>query len=141
MQPATVRLSDPLWWPALTSYVSGMQAAWLSFITCGRPRHPRLRVIFSMLAGLAPLHAERLLSRGGRAGAVEDELIFYDTSSYGRRAIGAMASAVGAGQLLYGSDRPVIDPSELGMPGALDWDPVVDATRRALGAALVAAPQ
>ena len=58
-------LGDPLWWPALTRYVAEMQAAWLAFLTAGRAQHPELRVVFSMLAGLAPLHAERLSSRGG----------------------------------------------------------------------------
>jgi 6-methylsalicylate decarboxylase len=58
-------LRDPLWWPALTSYVAQMQSAWLAFASAGRGEHPRLRVVFSMLAGLAPLHAERLRSRGG----------------------------------------------------------------------------
>ena len=30
--------------------------------------HPRLRVCFALLAGLAPLHAERLAARGGVGG-------------------------------------------------------------------------
>ena len=33
----------------------------------GAAAHPRLRVVFAMLAGLAPLHAERLAARGGPA--------------------------------------------------------------------------
>ncbi len=52
-------LADPLWWSALTRYVSDMHAAWLAFISAGRPAHPELRVVFTMLAGLAPLHADR----------------------------------------------------------------------------------
>jgi hypothetical protein len=63
-----------------------------------------------MLAGLAPLHAERLAARGGPAGAVLDPHLFYDTSSYGPRAIAAMAAVVGLDQLVTGSDRPVVDP-------------------------------
>jgi len=35
--------------------------------------------------------------------------------------------------LLYGSDRPVVEPGVFGMPEALDWEPVIDGTRRALG--------
>lgn len=127
-------LRDPLWWPALTSYVGQMQCAWLAFACAGRAAHPRLRVVFSMLAGLAPLQSERLRARGGSPCPLEDPLLFYDTSSYGSRAIGAVASAVGASQLLYGSDRPVVDPAELGMPGLLDWGAVGEATRRAIGA-------
>jgi hypothetical protein len=127
-------IEDPLWWPALTSYVAGMQAAWMAFRAVGRPRHPGLRVVFSMLAGLAPLHIERLCCRGGPCPSLPDELVFYDTSSYGAEAVRAMERAVGAQQLLYGSDRPVVEPGELGMPAGLDWEPVIDGTRRALGA-------
>jgi hypothetical protein len=125
---------DPLWWPALTSYVAGMHAAWHAFLAVGRPRHPGLRVVFSMLAGLAPLHAERLACRGGPGTAPRDPLIFYDVSSYGRRAIRAIGDVVGARQLLYGSDRPVVEPGALGMPAGLDWEAAIDGTRRALGA-------
>jgi len=50
-------------------------------LTAGRREHPRLRVIFSMLAGLAPLHVERLSSRGGPDTGKADPLVFYDTSS------------------------------------------------------------
>ena len=63
-----------------------------------------------MLAGLAPLHAERLFARGGPAPAV-DPLCFYDCSSYGSRAVAAIGEVVGRSQILYGSDRPVVDPA------------------------------
>jgi 6-methylsalicylate decarboxylase len=126
-------LGDPLWWPALTRYVAEMHAAWLAFLDVGRPEHPELRVVFSMLAGLAPLHAERLASRGGPTPCEPDRLMFYDTSSYGPSAVRMLEQAVGPQQLLYGSDRPVVDPGELGMPGRLDWDPIAEGTRRALG--------
>jgi 6-methylsalicylate decarboxylase len=126
------RLDDPLWWPALTGYVADMHAAWLAFLTAGRLRHPSLRVIFSMLAGLAPLHAERLTSRGGPATPVSDPLVFYDTASYGASTARLVQDLVGAPQVLYGSDRPVVEPGELRMPGELDWDPIADGTNRAL---------
>jgi 6-methylsalicylate decarboxylase len=74
-------LGDPLWWPALTRYVADMHAAWLAFLSAGRSQHPELRVVFSMLAGLAPLHAERLFARGAAAPYAPDPLVFYDTSS------------------------------------------------------------
>jgi 6-methylsalicylate decarboxylase len=130
---AEASLRDPLWWPALTRYVAQMQASWLAFISAGRAEHRDLRIIFSMLAGLAPLHAERLYSRGGLSPALDDPLLFYDTSSYGASAVRRLAEIVGPQQLLYGSDRPVVEPAELDMPRELDWDPIVDATRRALG--------
>jgi 6-methylsalicylate decarboxylase len=131
-------LGDPLWWPALTGYVAGMQAAWLAFLAAGRPRHPRLRVVFSMLAGLAPLQSERLSSRGGPCPSLPDPLVFYDTSSYGPSTVRVLEQVVGPQQLLYGSDRPVVEPGELGMPDGLDWEPIVECTRRAFGAARVA---
>ncbi len=115
-------LEDPLWWPALTRYVFDMHASWLAFLTAGRPAHPALRVVFAMLAGLAPLHAERLASRGGPAPSVPDPLTFYDTSSYGPSAIRALADLVGSGQLLYGSDRPVVEPDPLPAPDVLGFD-------------------
>jgi hypothetical protein len=126
-------LADPLWWSALTRYVSQMHAAWLTFVSAGRAEHPRLRAIFTMLAGLAPLHAERLSSRGGPAPLTRDPLTFYETSSYGRDSVQRVGEVVGAEQILYGSDRPVVDPAEHGVADALDWDAVADATRRALG--------
>jgi 6-methylsalicylate decarboxylase len=128
-------LADPLWWPALTGYVAGMHAAWLTFLTAGRSQHPELRVVFAMLAGLAPLHSERLSSRGGPSPHDHDPLVFYDTSSYGSSAVRMLEEVVGSEQLLYGSDRPVVEPRELGMPAALDWNPIIDGTRRALGSA------
>jgi hypothetical protein len=127
-------LADPLWWSALTRYVSDMHAAWLAFVSAGRAEHPQLRVIFTMLAGLAPLHAERLSARGGPASLSRDPLVFYETSSYGPSAVQQVAQIVGAGQLLYGSDRPVVEPRALGMPAGLEWDAISDGTRRALGA-------
>jgi 6-methylsalicylate decarboxylase len=107
-------LSDPLWWTPLTSYVSDMQAAWLTFVTHGRRELPRLRVLFAMLAGGAPLQTERLTARGGPAIDPHDPLTFYDTSSYGPMMIEAMALMLGPDRLVYGSDRPVIEPVHSG---------------------------
>ena len=107
-------LSEPVWWTALTDYVAQMQAAWLTFVTRGRREHPDLTVLFPMLAGLAPLHAERLAARNGAAVDLRDRGIFYDTSSYGPVAIEALARQVGSGQLVFGSDRPVIEPVSTG---------------------------
>jgi 6-methylsalicylate decarboxylase len=109
-RPSAVSLDDPLWWPALTRYVSQMQEAWLSFTAIVRRAHPALRVVFAMLAGGAPLLGERLLARGGPSIDLRDPLIFYDTSSFGPVAIESMARLVGPGQLVYGSDRPVVEP-------------------------------
>jgi 6-methylsalicylate decarboxylase len=103
-------LTEPLWWRALTDYVSQMQAAWLTFATHGRREHPGLVVVFAMLAGGAPMLSERLQTRGGPTVDLRDPCAFYDTSSYGPAAIDAIAHHIGAGRLLYGSDRPVVEP-------------------------------
>ncbi len=109
---------QPSWWPAMTDYVAAMQAAWHAFAVWGRPAHPRLRVCFAMLAGLAPLHRERLVARGGRADS--DPGVFLDTSSYGPRAVDAVLREVGVDRLVHGSDRPVIGPCELSMGEAVE---------------------
>ncbi|MEV4259423.1 amidohydrolase, partial [Spirillospora sp. NPDC049652] len=62
--------TDPAWWAAVVPYVSQMHAAWYAFRAFGRPAFPRLRVCFALLAGLAPLHGERLSARGGGRGEV-----------------------------------------------------------------------
>jgi hypothetical protein len=56
-------------------------------------------------------------------------LTFYETSSYGPQAIVAMSSVVGPGQLVYGSDRPVVQPQSA---FGLDWGQVSESTVRAL---------
>jgi predicted TIM-barrel fold metal-dependent hydrolase len=111
----------PSWWPALTSYVASMQAAWHAFAVWGRPAHPQLRVCFAMLAGLAPLQRERLVARGGPA--VSDPDVFLDVSSYGARTVDAVVRELGVDRLVEGSDRPVVRVTEL---------PLGDAVRTAL---------
>lgn len=101
----------PPWWPPLVDYVSQMHAAWFAFRVHGRPRHPRLRVVFALLAGLAPLHGERFAARAGTRSTV-DELAFLETSSYGTRAIDATVRVLGIDVLVHGSDRPYAAPPE-----------------------------
>jgi hypothetical protein len=112
-------LSEPLWWTALTDYVAQMQAAWITFAALGRAEHPDLVVLFAMLAGGAPLLSERLAARGGPPIDLRDPCVFYDTSSYGPMAVEAMARRVGEGQLMYGSDRPVVEPTVTGREALL----------------------
>ena len=144
--PATGTSDDqPAWWPAMVPYVQQMHAAWFAFRVHGRPRHPRLRVCFAILAGLAPLHGERFAARAGdrravdpdpgdrgaddrRAGdhhgvidrGVVDPDVFLDVSSYGTRAVDATVRVVGIDTLVNGSDRPYADPVSLDLsPAAL----------------------
>jgi predicted TIM-barrel fold metal-dependent hydrolase len=117
--PVSGSRTEPRWWSPATRYVAQQHAAWHSFHHVIRPELPTLRAIFALLAGLAPLQAERSRSKGGPDGdqALADPLTFYDTSSYGPRAVRAMATAVGIGQLVHGTDYPV----------AQQRDPVEDA--------------
>jgi hypothetical protein len=119
----------PAWWPALTGYVASLHAAWHAWAAAGRASHPRLRVLFAALAGLAPLHAERLAARGGPVGAAHDPDLFYDTSSYGPAALAAMRAAVGPGRLVHGSDRPYAEP-----PPSTPAEATVNALRLLTGA-------
>ncbi|WP_203734866.1 amidohydrolase family protein [Paractinoplanes durhamensis] len=95
----------PGWWPAMVPYVSQLHQSWLAWHVAGRRQHPRLRIAFVALAGLAPLHHERLGARGGALGPL-DPNVFYETSSYGTRAIDALVRVVGVDPLVHGSDRP-----------------------------------
>jgi 6-methylsalicylate decarboxylase len=107
------------WWPPIVDYVGQMHAAWYGFRALGRPRHPRLRVAFAMLAGLAPLHGERFLARAGE-GTVVDEAAYLETSSYGPRAIDAVVRVTGIDVLIHGSDRPYAPPPQSGLGDAAE---------------------
>ncbi|GAA0322192.1 amidohydrolase family protein [Kineococcus aurantiacus] len=107
----------PSWWPALVPYVQQLHAAWLAWHVAGRAQHPRLRTVFAALAGLAPLHHERLAARGGALGRL-DPNVHYETSSYGPRAVDAVVRVVGVDPLVLGSDRPYAQPFDpAGLPG------------------------
>jgi hypothetical protein len=95
-----------------------MSRAWHAFAAWGRPAHPRLRVVWTMLAGGAPLQGERLVRRGGPVTALHDPNAFYDVSSAGVRTLDAAIRAVGVDRLVHGSDRPVVDPVEPAWLGA-----------------------
>ncbi|MEV8568104.1 amidohydrolase [Streptomyces sp. NPDC051322] len=127
----------PPWWPALVPYVQQLHAAWFAFRAFGRRAHPTLRVCFAALAGLAPLHGERLAARGGGRGTVDRD-VFYDTSSYGTRAVDALARAVGIDAIVAGSDRPYAPPTvpDLGADAAVHALRTANPARLLKGAAL-----
>jgi hypothetical protein len=120
--PAAGEPSGPGWWPAMVPYVQQMHSAWFAFRAFGRPRHPRLRVCFALLPGLAPLHGERFAARGGSEGRGEvDPDVFVETSSYGPRAVDAVVRVLGTGGVVQGSDRPYAEPPQrpgFGLGGA-----------------------
>ena len=79
--------------------------AWYAFLVWGRPAHPRLRVCFAMLAGLAPLHRERL-RRARRPGRLRRRRL--PRRLLLRRATPSTRCVreIGVDQLVLGSDRP-----------------------------------
>jgi hypothetical protein len=111
--PAAAAAGGPAWWAPVVPYVQQLHAAWFAFRAYGRPAYPRLRVCFTALAGLGPLHGERLAARGGGGplarGAV-DPRMFVETSSYGNRAADAVLRVLGVDVLVFGSDRPYARP-------------------------------
>jgi 6-methylsalicylate decarboxylase len=109
----------PGWWPALVPYVTQLHQSWLAWHVAGRRQHPHLRIAFVALAGLAPLHHERLAARGGALGPL-DPYVFYETSSYGPRAIDALVRVVGIDPIVHGSDRPYAEPVVPGLGAAFD---------------------
>lgn len=115
--PAAAAPDAPPWWPAMVSYVTQMHTAWFAWHEHGAPRLPRLRVVFAMLAGLAPLHADRMAARGGPSSRVPSAGAYVETSSYGPDVVEAVAAQVGADRVLLGSDRPYAAPVTLGLDG------------------------
>ncbi|MHB1834736.1 MAG: amidohydrolase, partial [Solirubrobacteraceae bacterium] len=69
--------------------------------------------------GGGPLLSERLSARFGPPIELDDPLVFYESSSYGPAAVEAMVRRVGERQLVFGSDRPVIEPVRTGRDEAL----------------------
>ncbi|MEO6901297.1 MAG: amidohydrolase [Mycobacteriaceae bacterium] len=108
---------SPPWWPAVVPYVAQLHAAWYAWHVAGRQAHPTLRVAFVALAGLAPLHHERLTARGGVLGQIDPQ-IYYETSSYGPRAVDATVRVVGVDAVVHGSDRPYADSADPGFGAA-----------------------
>jgi hypothetical protein len=100
----------PGWWDPVVGYVAQMAAAWWGWRSVGgQSLFPSLRVLFGAGAGLAPVHHERHLLRGGVGSAIEPS-VFVDTSCYGARALEALVRVLGVDALVLGSDRPYGEP-------------------------------
>jgi 6-methylsalicylate decarboxylase len=96
------------WWTSAIGYTAQMQAGYASWVAHGTERWPRLNVLFAILAGGAPIQLERLASRGVDTRAILNEHVFFETASYGERALELTMATYGVGQVVYGSDWPVI---------------------------------
>lgn len=100
----------PSWWHPTVGYVAQMQAAWWGWQAFGGSSlFADLRIVFAAAAGLAPVHQERQIQRGGVDRAIDPNL-FVDTSGYGPRALDALVRVLGIDALVLGSDRPYGDP-------------------------------
>jgi 6-methylsalicylate decarboxylase len=107
--PAPVPDGGPAWWPAVVDYTAQMQAAYAVWIARGSEAWPDLRIVFAILAGGAPFQLERLASRDVDTRGVLYPNVYFDTASYGERAFELTLATYGVGQLVFGSDAPVLD--------------------------------
>jgi 6-methylsalicylate decarboxylase len=112
VHPGPARPPDgaPAWWPAVVDYTAQMQAAYAAWLASGADRWPGLSVVFAILAGGGPFQLERLRSRGISGRDLLYENVYFETASYGRRALNLCLETFGVGQVCFGSDAPVIDP-------------------------------
>jgi hypothetical protein len=98
--------AQPAWWAPVVGYVAQLQAAWWGWHAVrGRSLFPGLRVLFAAGAGLAPVHHERHVARGGQPPTIDRD-VFVDTSSYGPQALDALVRVLGIDVIALGSDRP-----------------------------------
>ena len=94
----------------MVGYTTQLQAAWWGWHAArGRELYPGLRVLFAAGAGLAPVHHERHVARGGEPPTIDPD-VFVDTSSYGPQALDALVRVLGIDVLALGSDRPYAAP-------------------------------
>jgi hypothetical protein len=108
--PARPPEGAPQWWAAVVDYTAQMQAAYAAWLARGAERWPRLHVVFAILAGGGPFQLERMSSRGLPGRGLVHDTVYFETASYGRRALELCLNTYGVGQLCFGSDAPVIDP-------------------------------
>ncbi len=100
----------PSWWAPVVGYTGQLQAAWWGWHAIrGRELFPSLRLLFAAGAGLAPVHHERHVARGGDTPTIDRD-VFVDTSSYGPQALDALVRVLGIDVLALGSDRPYAAP-------------------------------
>jgi predicted TIM-barrel fold metal-dependent hydrolase len=99
----------PDWWGWTAGYAGQLQRAYLAWLAGGRERLPRAPVVFAILAGGGPFLLERLSHRGIEVRSALDPNVYFDTATHGRRAIELCIETFGAGQLVYGSDTPVVE--------------------------------
>jgi predicted TIM-barrel fold metal-dependent hydrolase len=100
----------PAWWPAVVEHTAQMHAAYAAWLDRGVERWPRLEIVFAILAGGGPFQLERLQSRGISGRDSLHETLYFETASYGRRALELCLSTLGVGRVVFGSSAPTLDP-------------------------------
>jgi hypothetical protein len=108
--PARRPAGTPGWWTSVVEYTAQMQAAYFAWLARRADGASRPSTVFAALAGGGPVQLERLSARGGSERLALDHSVFFELSSYGRRAVELCLATFGVRQLLYGSDLPVVDP-------------------------------
>src|SRR5262249_46537084 len=101
----------PAWWAAVVEYTAQQAAAWAAWLAAGVERWPGLPVVFAILAGGGPIQLERMAARGyDPAGALAAN-VYFDTASYGPRALELAVASGLRTRIVHGSDAPVISPA------------------------------
>ena len=108
--PSPAREGTPPWWSAVVEHTAQMQAAYAMWLDGGVERWPRLDTVFAILAGGGPFQLERLQSRGVSGRGLLYDTVYFETASYGRRALELTLTTYGVGRVLLGSDAPGLDP-------------------------------
>jgi hypothetical protein len=107
IHPAGAAPTGPQWRTAGLAYAHQMLQAYASWITDGVVLWPELRVVFALLGGGAPFQIERFVRRGLDPRAPFVPNIWFETSSYGERALELSLQTFGAGRFVFGSDAPI----------------------------------
>jgi hypothetical protein len=100
--------SLPRWWSNCAQYTGAMLAAFYTWRARPDLRPAGLRAVFAVMAGGAPFLEERYAAFHGASHPV-DPHVFFDTASFGPRALDLAMSTYGAERLVLGTDVPVID--------------------------------
>jgi predicted TIM-barrel fold metal-dependent hydrolase len=95
----------PGWWNPIVHYTAVTEAAYAAWVASGRTD---ATVVFAIMAGGAPFQLERFASRG--ASTEPPPNVYFDTASYGRRAVELTIDGGGVDRIVFGSDAPVMDP-------------------------------
>ncbi len=112
VHPAAAPADGPSWRTSGIGYAHQMLVAYASWVADGARRWPSLRVVFALLGGGAAFQLERLVQRGLDPRVPFAPNVWFETSSYGERALELTMQTFGAGRLVFGSDAPIARVAE-----------------------------